>query len=333
MTVLIEFKTDVFRTALSCFLTIRGYLGWSRFYLSGDFLLWLSVCVSLSWRMASEATVGLGLCLGECRVSGDWWFFDGGGNGYDRESNWLNWSCYPLAWIGRVWSGYARYLMMLKGKAIRVEGWVCWFDRLGQTDVLWFTGGTWGWVIFWLSCLFDSIGRGSRCWLSISDFNRWSGSRFAIVAGLNCVVDWWFTLFVYQEFWSSMVAEYWLVLMGSVVKSSMTPGWVKSRFLNGICLWFSGRRSWWPKMKLEMWVIVVWIKGITFFVESRYRLVVYSVGWLSIHHHIEIRNLRRFPLKMMKFFARHQQISCHDRFDWAWDRGMASPLSLIDSES
>lgn len=38
--------------------------------------------------------------------------------------------------------------------------------------------------------MFDSIGRGSRCWLSISDFNRWSGSRFAIVAGLNCVVDW-----------------------------------------------------------------------------------------------------------------------------------------------
>lgn len=32
----------------------------------------VSVCVSLSWRMASEATVGLGLCLGECRVSGDW---------------------------------------------------------------------------------------------------------------------------------------------------------------------------------------------------------------------------------------------------------------------
>lgn len=72
MTVLIEFKTDVFRTALSCFLTIRGYLGWSRFYLSGDSLLCTSVCVSLSWRMASEATVGLGLCLGECRVSGDW---------------------------------------------------------------------------------------------------------------------------------------------------------------------------------------------------------------------------------------------------------------------
>lgn len=51
------------------------------------------------------------------------------------------------------------------------------------------------------------------------------------------------------------------------------------------------------------------------FFESRYRLVVYSVGWLSIHHHIEIRNLRRFPLKMMNY--RHQQISCHDRFDWA----------------
>lgn len=52
MTVLIEFKTDVFRTALSCFLTIRGYLGWSRFYLSGDSLLCTSVCVSLSeeWR-------------------------------------------------------------------------------------------------------------------------------------------------------------------------------------------------------------------------------------------------------------------------------------------
>lgn len=35
--------------------------------------------------------------------------------------------------------------------------------------------------------------------------------------------------------------------------------------------------------------------------EDHYRLVVYSVGWLSIHHHIEIRNLRRFPLKMMNY--------------------------------
>lgn len=42
------------------------------------------------------------------------------------------------------------------------------------------------------------------------------------------------------------------------------------------------------------------------FFESRYRLVVYSVGWLSIHHHIEIRNLRRSPVEMMNY--RHQQV-------------------------
>ena len=205
------------------------------------------------------------------------------------------------------------------------QGWVCWFDRIGLVIYWWGVG----WVILLLSCLFDVRfdWQGIKIrWLSISDFNRRSGSRFAIVAGLNCVVDWWFTLFVYQEFWSLMVAEYWLVLMGSVVKSSM----IRAEWSRGS--WMVLRRSWWPKMKLEMWVIVVWIKGITFFVESRYRLVFYSVGWLSIHHHIEIHNLRRFPLKMMKI-ARHQQILCHDRFDWAWDRGMASPLRLIDSES
>lgn len=45
---------------------------------------------------------------------------------------------------------------------------------------------------FWLSCLFDVrfYWQGIKIrWLSISDFNRRSGSRFAIVAGLNCVVD------------------------------------------------------------------------------------------------------------------------------------------------
>ena len=68
--------------------------------------------------------------------------------------------------------------------------------------------------------------------------------------------------------------EYWLVLMGLVVKLSMTPGWVKSRFLNGICGDRDDR-----KLKLEMWVIVGWIKGNHILVEDHYRLVVYSVGW------------------------------------------------------
>ena len=77
-------------------------------------------------------------------------------------------------------------------------------------------------------------------------------------------------------------------------------------------------RSWWPKMKLEMWVIVVWIKGITFFVESRYRLVVYSVGWLSIDITLRFAISGDFPWRW--WIARHQQILCHDRFDWAWDR-------------
>lgn len=86
MTVLIEFKTDVFRTALSCFLTIRGYLGWSRFYLSGD-CCFVSVCVSLSeeWRARTGPRLVCVLVSVELVV-----IVDGGGNGYDRESNWLN---------------------------------------------------------------------------------------------------------------------------------------------------------------------------------------------------------------------------------------------------
>lgn len=72
MTVLIEFKTDVFRTALSCFLTIRGYLGWSRFYLSGDSFALPSVCVSLSWVNGERGHGRAWFVSCECRVSGDW---------------------------------------------------------------------------------------------------------------------------------------------------------------------------------------------------------------------------------------------------------------------
>ena len=78
-----------------------------------------------------------------------------------------------------------------QSKAIRVEGWVCWFDRLGRMMcvIYWWDVGL---GYFWLSCLFDvrSDWQGIKIrWLSISDFNRRSGSRFAIVACLNCVVD------------------------------------------------------------------------------------------------------------------------------------------------
>ena len=73
MIVLIEFKTDVFRTALSCFLTIRGYLGWSRFYLSGDSLplhLGLREPLLGEWRVRPRSGLVCDSC--ECRVSGDW---------------------------------------------------------------------------------------------------------------------------------------------------------------------------------------------------------------------------------------------------------------------
>ena len=68
------------------------------------------------------------------------------------------------------------------------------------------------------------------------------------------------------------------------------------------------------------------------FFEDHYRLVVYSVGWLSIHHHIEIRNLRRFPLKMMKLHvtSRSHVMTVLIGLEIV---EMASPLRLIDSES
>ena len=208
MTVLIEFKTDVFRTALSCFFDYRGGIWVGR---DSKVLVWFfafaSVCVSpsLGW-MASKDRPTLGLCLGECRVSGDWWFFDGG----LMVKSWIKLVeliVLPTGLrLGRFDLWVCRGVTMLKGKAIRVEGWVCWFDRLWQTDVLWFTGGTWGWVIFWLSCLFDV--RFDWQGIKRSLVEQWSiliggqGSRFAIVAGLNCVIWLGFTLFVYQEFWS-----------------------------------------------------------------------------------------------------------------------------------
>ena len=53
-----------------------------------------------------------------------------------------------------------------QSKSIRVEGWVCWFDRLWQDDVcdlLVGRGVESFLVVMFVRCLmFDSIGRGSR---------------------------------------------------------------------------------------------------------------------------------------------------------------------------
>lgn len=219
-----------------------------------------------------------------------------------------------------------------QSKSIRVEGWVCWFDWLGQDDVLWFTGGAWVWVIFGchVYSMFDVrfYWQGIKIrWLSISDFNRRSGSRFAIVAGLNCVIDWWFTLFVYQESWSSIIDWYWY--RWDQWWNQVWSGWVKSRTWM-VLLWFSGRRLWWPKMKLEMWVSVVWIKN-RIFVESRYRLVVYSVGWLSID--ITLRFAISGDFLWRWWIARFHRSHVMTVLIGLEIVEMASPLRLIDSES
>lgn len=155
------------------------------------------------------------------------------------------------------------------------------------------------------------------------DFNRWSEmevcdrSRFEL-----CHLTRIHVVRLSRILVGGWLPEYWLVLMGSVVKSSMTPGWVKSRFLNGICGDRDDR-----KLKLEMWVIVVWIKGESHsFFEDHYRLVALLCGVVdAIHHHIEIRNLRRSPVEMMNY--RHQQVLMSWPFRWAW--GRVTPASAM----
>ena len=70
MTVLIEFKTDVFRTALSCFLTIRGIWVGRDSILVVIPLLCTSVCVSLSWVNGERGHDRAWFVPGEC--SGPW---------------------------------------------------------------------------------------------------------------------------------------------------------------------------------------------------------------------------------------------------------------------
>ena len=76
--------------------------------------------------------------------------------------------------------------MLKQGDSCR--GWGRDSDRIGLV-IYW-------WGVGWVIPLVVMFVRGSGFywqgikirWLSISDFNRRSGSRFAIVAGLNCVI-------------------------------------------------------------------------------------------------------------------------------------------------
>ena len=164
---------------------------------------------------------------------------------------------------------------MLKGEVIRIRGWGRDSDRIGLVIYWWAVGLGHS---LWLSCLFDVWfdWQGIKVvgWAMI-DFNRRSEmevcdrSRFEL-----CHLTRIHVVRLSRILVGGWLPEYWLVLMGLVVKLSMTPGWVKSRFLNGICGDRDDR-----KLKLEMWVIVVWIKGNHILVEDHYRLVVYSVGW------------------------------------------------------
>ena len=72
------------------------------FWLSGgiwvgrDSILVVILCFTLGlreplWRMASKDRLSLVCVLVSVELVV---IVDGGGNGYDRESNWLNWSCF-----------------------------------------------------------------------------------------------------------------------------------------------------------------------------------------------------------------------------------------------
>ena len=176
MTVLIEFKTDVFRTALSCFWLSGGdWVGRDSKVLVW-FLCFASVCVSLSWVNGERGHGrGLGLCLGECRVSGDWWLFDGGGVIVKSWIKLVELIVLPTdPGVGRVWSLVMPWLNDVQRQGDSCRGWGRDSDRLGQTDVLWFTGGPWVWVIPFgchVCSMFDSIDRGSKgCWLNNDRF-------------------------------------------------------------------------------------------------------------------------------------------------------------------
>ena len=47
-------------------------------------------------------------------------------------------------------------------------------------------------------------------------------------------------MFVYQEFWSSMVTRALIGIDGISGEIKYDPGWVKSRFLNGVVCGFQG---------------------------------------------------------------------------------------------
>ena len=139
--------------------------------------------------------------------------------------------------------------MMLKGKAIRIRGWGRDSDRLGRMMCCDLLVGRGGWVIFWLSCLFDvwfdwqGIKRSLvEQWSILIGGQRW---RFAIVAGLNCVIWLGFTLFVYQEFWSSMVTRALIGIDGISGEIKYDPGLSEVAVLE-----WGLRRSWWPQIEI-----------------------------------------------------------------------------------
>ena len=246
----------------SVFWLSGGGLGWSRFYLSGDsFALHLGLREPLSWvngerghgRAWFVTLVSVGLVvIGDSSMVGV------------MVSSWIKLVELIVLptdpGVGRV-----RRLCSIfndaqrQGDSCRGLGSGFWSNRADWCVVIywWDVGLRHFLVVMFIRCSIRLAGDQKVVGWAMIDFNRWSEmevcdrSRFEL-----CHLTRIHVVRLSRILVGGWLLEYWLVLMGSVVKSSMTPGWVKSRFLNGDCGDRDDR-----KLKLEMWVIVVWIKG------------------------------------------------------------------------